>query len=74
VLDLGNPDAAARYGYTAPDLPDAATQQIGDRAMADGYNAIRFPSLRGDGSNYAVLTDFNTVLSPQMITPVEGQP
>jgi hypothetical protein len=50
------------------------SRSIGSRAVADGYNAIRFPSLRSEGSSYAVLDDFDTVLSPQMITPVEGQP
>jgi hypothetical protein len=72
ILDLGDAAVADRYGYLAPDVADDATRSIGSQAVADGYNTIRFPSLRGEGSNYAVLDDFDTVLSPQMITPVEG--
>jgi hypothetical protein len=56
--------------YTEGGPITEATQAIGDKAAEAGYDAIRFASQRGAGTNYAILGNFNTLLSPQMITPL----
>jgi hypothetical protein len=68
VLDLTDPHVAAKFGYGGgPITPQ--TQAIGARALEQGYSVIRFPSLRGEGNNLAILKDFNTILKPQMVSP-----
>lgn len=69
VLDLTEPSTASQWGYNGGDI-SSSTQAIGPKASGAGYNAIRFPSERGAGANWAVLGDWDSVLSPQMITPV----
>jgi hypothetical protein len=69
VLDLTDPATAAKYGYTGGPITDA-TKAIGTRALDEGFNAIRYPSLRGQSNNIAVLKDFDALLKPQMITPI----
>ena len=68
VLDLSDPKIAAKYGYKGGPI-SSQTQMIGARALDEGYNVIKFNSLRGKGVNYAVLDDFNELLTPKMITP-----
>ncbi|RRB02839.1 fibronectin type III domain-containing protein [Larkinella rosea] len=46
--------------------------EIADKAVAQGYNAIKFTSQRGSGSNYVLYGDkehFKQILSPQMVIP-----
>lgn len=69
VLDLTDPSVAASVGYHGGPI-SSATQQVGADALSNGYNAIKFKSLRGAGDNYAVLDDFNDILTPEMISPV----
>ena len=51
----------------------AKFQEIGTRAQAEGYNAVKFPSVRGEGYNYVIYSknaDFmNQVMKPQMVMP-----
>jgi len=71
VLDLTNPNVAAKYGYTGGPIT-SQTQAIGGAARRDGFNVIRFYSERDIGKiNNAVLEDFNEILKPQIVTPVE---
>jgi filamentous hemagglutinin len=69
VLDLTNADTAASWGYAGGPIK-SATQQLGSDAAAAGYNAIRYYSERAiEGTNLAVLGDFNSILKPVMVTP-----
>ena len=75
-------DVAAKRaagGFT-PDELDKLTntkyakfQAIGEQAKAEGYNAIKFPSVRSTGSNYVIYSDnpvfMNEVMKPQMVMP-----
>ncbi|QUE53194.1 RES family NAD+ phosphorylase [Luteolibacter ambystomatis] len=68
ILDLTDPSIAKAWGYAGGDITPA-TQAIGIRAIEAGYNVIKFPSLRGPGTNYGVISDFNKILTPKMIVP-----
>jgi RHS repeat-associated protein len=68
VLDLADPNVASAWGYSGGPI-SSATQAIGPKAAGAGFNAIRYPSLRGGGMNWAILDDFDDLLVPQMITP-----
>lgn len=68
VLDLTDPSTAQQWGYNGGAITDA-TKAIGENAASSGYNALKFPSERGSGTNYAILKDFDSVLTPQMIFP-----
>jgi RHS repeat-associated protein len=68
ILDLGDPAIAKAWGYAADPISEA-TKSIGPRAMSAGFNIIKVPSLRGPGTNYTVLSDFDQLLFPQGIVP-----
>jgi len=68
VLDFTDPSIAKAWGYTGGSITDA-TKAIGPNAIDAGFNVIKVPSLRGSGTNYNVLTDFDNLLTPQMIVP-----
>lgn len=54
----------------------AAHQSLAEKAIAQGYNAIKYRSYRGPGYNYALLHNtanpfnFAEWLVPQMVSPV----
>jgi RHS repeat-associated protein len=68
VLDFTDPAIASRWGYVGGN-DYALSQAAAARARASGFNTIKYPSLRGPGSNYAVLDDFDELLKAQMVTP-----
>ena len=68
VLDFTDPAVAKVWGYAGGGITPA-TQAIGTQAIDAGYDIIKFQSLRGSGSNYGVLSNFDMLLSPQMIVP-----
>lgn len=68
ILDLTDPAIAKAWGYSGGPI-SPATQAIGTDALNAGYNVIQYQSLRGPGINYGILSDFNTLLKPQMIVP-----
>lgn len=70
VLDLTDPAVAAAWGYKGGPI-SSATQAMGAKAKAQGFNAIRFKSLRGPGNNLSILDDFNDILKPQMVSPAQ---
>ncbi len=71
VLDLTEPDVAAKYDYVGGAI-SSVTQAIGAAARRDGYNVVHFHSERAAGkSNHAILEDYNQILKPQIVTPVE---
>lgn len=60
ILDLTDEGVRQAWGLTAVDLSDddyTRCQEVARAARDDGYEAIRFPSARGAGENYAVFLD-----------------
>jgi RES domain-containing protein len=60
ILDLTDEDVRRAWGLTTDDLEGndyARCQEIARAARDDGYEAIRFPSARGAGENYAIFLD-----------------
>ncbi|MHB8386566.1 RES family NAD+ phosphorylase, partial [Metallibacterium sp.] len=71
VLDLTNPDIASAWGYQGGPITPA-TQSIGSQASAQGYNVIQYYSVRAPGAvNYAVLNNYNDILTPVAISPAK---
>jgi hypothetical protein len=68
VLDFTDPTVAKTWGYVGGDITPA-TRAIGSQAIDAGFDVIKFPSLRGPGTNYGVLSNFDKLLSPQIIFP-----
>ena len=71
VLDLTNPQIASEWGYVQNLTSTKACQNIGEIARTKGYNVIKFQSYRGDGINYVIYNDFENILSPRNVTPVD---
>jgi RES domain-containing protein len=60
ILDLTDEAVRKAWGLTLDDLAGdeyARCQEVARAARDDGYEAIRFPSARGAGQNYAVFLD-----------------
>jgi RES domain-containing protein len=60
ILDLTDQDVRSAWGLTVEDLGAddyARCQEVARAARDDGFEAIRFPSARGTGHNYAVFLD-----------------
>jgi RES domain-containing protein len=60
VLDLGRPEALAKYGLTTDAIcggDHGPCQRAGRAIREDGYEAVRYPSAVGDGINLAVFWD-----------------
>lgn len=60
VLDLTDEEVRTAWGIAADELRSSdypRCQEIARAARDDGYEAIRFPSARGVGDNYAVFLD-----------------
>jgi filamentous hemagglutinin len=71
VLDLTNPEIASAWGYQGGSITPA-TQAMGSQARAQGYNVIRYYSERAPGTiNYAILDDYNDILTPHAISPAK---
>ncbi len=76
VLDLTDSKIAKAWGYVHDVDGYLDHQALADRAVEQGYNAIKFNSYRGAGANYAFLDnplnpfDFEQWLIPQMVSPV----
>ncbi|MGH3806756.1 MAG: DUF6531 domain-containing protein [Pseudonocardiaceae bacterium] len=69
TLDLTDPGVASAWSYSGGAI-SSGTQAVGQKAVDAGYNAIRFNSERGAGANWAILKDFDKLLTPRMITPI----
>lgn len=48
-----------------------ACQDIAEVAKAQGYNVIKFESYRGGGVNYVVFNNFEEILIPWIVTPID---
>ncbi len=71
VLDLTNPQIASEWGYVQNLTSTKACQNIGEIARTKGYNVIKFQSYRGDGINYVIYNDFENILLPRNVTPID---
>ena len=71
ILDLTDPSAAKAWGYVQDVKAYTEHQALARRALAQGYNMVKYQSYRGAGNNYALLEnfDFNSGLTPLMISP-----
>lgn len=71
VLDLTNPQIASEWNYVQNLTSTKSCQNIGELAKEKGYNVIKFQSYRGSGNNYVIFDEFDSILSPKIVTPVE---
>ncbi len=71
VLDLTNLQVANEWGYIQNLTSTEACQEIGELARNQGYNVIKFQSYRGEGINYVIYNNFDDIITPQMVTPVD---
>jgi len=71
VLDLTDSAIALKWGYVQNLTSTEACQEIGILARNQGYNVIKFQSYRGDGINYVIYNNFEDILIPRIVTPVE---
>jgi hypothetical protein len=73
ILDLTDPTVAKAWGYKGGPIT-SATKALGPRAQEAGFNAIRFSSQQGEGANIAILSDFDVLLTPEMVVPTPKPP
>jgi len=71
VLDLTNPQVASNWDYVRNLTSTNSCQEIGAAAKLQGYNVIKFQSFRGDGINYVIYGNFEDIVVPRIVTPVE---
>lgn len=71
VLDLTDATIASKWGYVQNLTSTEACQDIGTLARNQGYNIIKFQSYRGDGINYVIYNNFENILVPRMVTPID---
>jgi len=70
VLDFTDPAVAQGWGYVES-AGREATQALGQRAVDEGYTAIKFYSVEVPGTvNYAIFGDFEQVLAPREVLTV----
>jgi hypothetical protein len=70
ILDLTQETISKEWGYRGGNNY-SHTQEIAHKAKKMGYNVIKYNSLRGPGSNYAVMNDFEEILEAQGVAPVQ---
>ncbi|MCS5710539.1 ankyrin repeat domain-containing protein [Candidatus Berkiella aquae] len=68
VLDLSDKKIAADWEYKGGERKEEYIK-MGELAQKLGYNAIKFPSVRGPGHNIVVLKDFHEILQHKMVVP-----
>jgi len=71
VLDLTNPEIASKWDFTPKMTSTSACQEIGKLAREQNYNVIKFESYRGDGINYVIFNNFEEILEPRIVVPVD---
>lgn len=62
---------ASEWNYVQNLTSTDACQDIGAAAKLQGYNVIKFQSYRGDGINYVIYNNFEDIVVPRIVTPVE---
>ena len=71
VLDLTNSKIAAAWEFTPKLTSTNACQDIAETAKSLGYNVVKFESYRGDGINYVIFNNFEEILIPRIVTPID---
>jgi RES domain len=72
VLDFSNPEVAKKWGYAGnPNSDYLAEQAIAKKAQEQGFNAIRFPSLRDEGNNLVIFESGIDALKPRGVAPAK---
>ena len=71
VLDLTDPKIALAWDFTSGLTSTNACQEIAETAQIQGYNVIKFESYRGGGINYVVYSNFEEILIPRIVTPID---
>lgn len=74
VLDLTNPTVAEQWGFVPDDsiCDTSFCQELARQAQDEGYNVIMAPSYRGSGTNYIIYSNFEDILSPTSIVPINN--
>lgn len=67
VLDLTDPAIAKAWGYTGK--ANETYAEIGERALKEGYEVIKFKATKGAGNNYAVIQNHNAILTIETLAP-----
>ena len=71
VLDLTDANVATEWNYVQNISSTKECQKIGALARSQGYNAIKFQSYRGNGINYVIYNNFDDILVPRMVVPID---
>lgn len=71
VLDLTDATIASKWDYVQNLTSAEACQEIGALARNQGYNVIKFQSYRGSGINYVIYNNFEDILVPRIVTPID---
>ena len=71
VLDLTNPQVASNWDFVQNLTSTNSCQDIGAAAKLQGYNVIKFQSFRSDGINYVIYNNFDDIVVPRIVSPVE---
>ena len=71
VLDLTNPQIASDWNFIQNHTSLEGCQAIGEVARAQGYSVIKVQSYRGGGINYVIFDNFDEILTPRIVVPVE---
>jgi hypothetical protein len=71
ILDLSDPQVSTKWNY---DSSKEYAGEIAQKAINEGFNVIKYPSVQstGDNYNYAVLKDFEQVLTPGHVESVQA--
>lgn len=71
ILDLTDPSIASKWDYVQNCTSTEACQEIGAAARTQGYNVIKFQSYRGNGVSFVVFSNFDDILVPRIVTPID---
>lgn len=71
ILDLTDPSIASKWDYVQNCTSTEACQEIGAAARTQGYNVIKFQSYRGNGVSFVVFFNFDDILVPRIVTPID---
>lgn len=71
VLDLTDAIIASKWDYVQNLTSTEACQEIGTLARSQGYSVIKFQSYRGNGINYVIYNNFENILVPRNVTPID---
>ena len=70
VLDLTDRSIASEWNYVHSLTSIESCREIGELARNQGYSVIIYQSYRGEGINYVVFNNFDEILSPRIVTPI----